>query len=84
LVACDSNLIFSRESNYNYAVGNRKMGIDEWKREFNGRYDKYSISADPMFYNVDLQDFRLRQNSPALKMGIAPIDMDKIGIQQKK
>ena len=84
LAVCDSNLIFSTASSYNYSVGNRKLGIEEWKSEFNGRYDKYSICADPMFYNVDLQDFRLRQNSPALKMGITPIDIDKIGIQQIK
>ncbi len=83
LAACDSNLIFSKTGIYNYADGNKKRSAEEWKNTFNNRYDQNSIYADPLFYNVDLHDFRLLKNSPALKMGITPIDIDKIGVQKK-
>lgn len=76
---CDYNLIFSEKGIYYYVGGNRKIGIDDWKRAFNGRYGKNSVYADPLFYNVASHDFRLKNNSPALKMGIIPIDVDMIG-----
>lgn len=41
--------------------------------------DKRSIVADPLFVNVSNFDFRLRPNSPALKMGFQQIDMSKVG-----
>ncbi len=44
--------------------------------------DLHSISSDPLFVNVDKGDFRLRPNSPALKLGFEPIDVSKIGLQR--
>jgi hypothetical protein len=35
---------------------------------------KYSIVGNPLFVNMDTGDFRLSENSPALKLGIKSID----------
>jgi hypothetical protein len=43
-------------------------------------HDKDSVYADPLFVDWEKGDFRLRAESPALKMGIKSIDMDKIGL----
>ncbi|MBZ5621197.1 MAG: right-handed parallel beta-helix repeat-containing protein [Acidobacteriia bacterium] len=48
----------------------------EWKAA--GR-DTESIIADPLFVNASNFDFRLRPESPALKMGFHQIDMTGVG-----
>jgi len=52
------------------------MSFDEWKAS--GR-DTDSIIADPLFVNASNFDFRLRPESPALKMGFQQIDMAGVG-----
>src|ERR1035438_9789153 len=42
--------------------------------------DRDSTIIDPLFVNAGNFDFRLRPESPALKMGFHQIDMTKIGI----
>jgi parallel beta-helix repeat protein len=37
--------------------------------------------GDPRFVNPSVNDFRLRPDSPALKLGFEPIAIDKIGVQ---
>lgn len=41
--------------------------------------DSGSIIADPLFVNADNFDFRLRSESPALKMGFHQIDISTVG-----
>ena len=48
----------------------------EWRAA--GR-DTDSIIADPLFVNASNFDFRLRQESPALKMRFQQIDMTGVG-----
>ena len=42
--------------------------------------DKDSVIADPLFENPAAYDFRLKPDSPALKLGFQPIDTSKIGL----
>jgi hypothetical protein len=42
-------------------------------------HDKNSIIADPLFVDAKHYDFRLRSNSPALKLGFKPIDISTVG-----
>ena len=41
--------------------------------------DRNSQVADPLFVDVSKNDYRLKSDSPALKMGIAPIDVSTSG-----
>ena len=48
----------------------------EWKA---AGHDAGSVIADPLFVNAGNFDFRLRPESPALKMGFHQIDLAKVG-----
>jgi parallel beta-helix repeat protein len=50
--------------------------FEEWKAA--GR-DAGSLIGDPLFVNAGSFDFRLRPDSPALKMGFQQIDMSTVG-----
>lgn len=43
--------------------------------------DKNSVASDPLFIDPENGDFRFKPESPALKMGITPIDLSKIGLR---
>lgn len=53
-----------------------KMTLQEWQKK---GQDVHSLIADPLFVNPEKGDFRLKPNSPALKLGFQPFDMSKIG-----
>ncbi|MBB3207962.1 hypothetical protein FHS27_003789 [Rhodopirellula rubra] len=44
--------------------------------------DANSHAVDPLFVDPENGDFRFRPDSPALEMGIVPIDLSKIGLRQ--
>ncbi len=50
--------------------------LDVWRQQ--GR-DHDSIIADPLFVNAGNYDFRLRPDSPALRLGFRPIDSSAVG-----
>ncbi|MDO6792088.1 right-handed parallel beta-helix repeat-containing protein [Tamlana sp. 1_MG-2023] len=43
--------------------------------------DQNSVTTDPLFVDIENGDFRFKPNSPALKMGIIPIDVSEIGLR---
>ena len=43
-------------------------------------HDAKSHYGDPMFVDWKNADFRFRPGSPALKMGIKPLDLSKVGL----
>ena len=45
-------------------------------------HEKNGAYADPLFEDLENGDFRLKPDSPALKMGIKSIDMSKIGLTE--
>ncbi|NOZ22185.1 MAG: right-handed parallel beta-helix repeat-containing protein, partial [Planctomycetes bacterium] len=55
--------------------------LDEWQAR---GHDKHSIVANPKFVNAKKYDFRLKPDSPALKLGFKPIDMSKVGLYGEK
>lgn len=44
--------------------------------------DANSTASDPLFVDPDNGDFSFKPDSPALKMGIKPIDLSKIGLRK--
>jgi hypothetical protein len=51
---------------------------EEWR---NMGYDFHSIVADPLFVDPENDDYTLREDSPAFKLGFRPIDISTVGIQ---
>jgi len=54
------------------------LSLDQWRLQ-KGR-DQHSILADPGFVDVKNLDFRLKLDSPALKIGFTPFDYSKAGV----
>lgn len=42
-------------------------------------HDLHSVMADPLFVAPGQNDFQLKPNSPALKLGFKPIDLSQVG-----
>jgi parallel beta-helix repeat protein len=55
--------------------------LEKWRAR---GHDVNSIIADPLFVAPEKYDFRLKTNSPALKLGFKPIDLSKVGVRSKK
>jgi len=51
----------------------------EWEAWQMAGADTHSVVADPLFVDAAHGDFRLKPESPALKLGFQPIPLDKIG-----
>ena len=70
------------DNNCYYAVGKDVSFIGksppDWIKETG--HDKNSIIADPLFVDAKNYDFRLKPNSPALKIGFKPFDYNKAGV----
>ena len=45
-------------------------------------FDQHSVVADPRFVDAAKDDYRLKPDSPALKLGFKPIPVEKIGPYQ--
>jgi hypothetical protein len=44
--------------------------------------DAHSLAVDPLFADPANGDFRLKAESPALKLGFVPIDVSRIGLRK--
>jgi hypothetical protein len=51
-------------------------GWESWKAQ---GWDQHSIIADPLFENWEKDDYRLKKDSPAFKLGFQQIPVGKIG-----
>ncbi len=55
----------------------RVLTWDEWRAQ---GVDEHSLLADPLFVDAANRDYRLRPDSPALKLGFKQIPIDQIGL----
>ena len=53
--------------------------LKEWQRM---GFDVHSVVADPLFMDPGKDDYRLSPDSPALRLGFQPIDVNQIGIRR--
>lgn len=56
--------------------------LDEWTSWQAEGWDKRSLIADPMFVDWQKDDFRLKPESPAFKLGFEAIPVEKIGVRE--
>jgi hypothetical protein len=73
---------FSADRNVYWMPGGKSfdfagMSFHDWQAV---GYDRDSVIADPAFVDAAKGDFRLKPNSPALKLGFVPFDASKAGV----
>jgi len=76
VVRVDRNLIYqvgAAEPRVGWGGG---MSFADWQAR---GFDKHSVYADPLFADPAKDDYALRPDSPAFKLGFVPIDVSKIG-----
>lgn len=71
----DHNLYFSAGQKPVTFFGG--LTLEQWQQK-RGQ-DKHSLVADPSFVDPKKDDFRLKPDSPALKLGFQPFDASKAG-----
>ena len=79
----ENNLFFNAAGRYELYDRSDKLGsaknalsLEEWRKL---GYDTNSLIADPLFVDPEHDDYRLRPESPALKLGFQLIDVAQIG-----
>jgi hypothetical protein len=70
--------------NIYYCAANSKLGKTMLKKQQADGVDTHSLAVDPLFVDPENGDFRLKPNSPALKLGFVPFDMSKVGLRSGK
>ncbi len=55
------------------------VSMGEWESWQALGNDTHSLVADPLFVNAEQDDYRLKEDSPAFKLGFKPIAVEKIG-----
>ena len=53
------------------------------KKQQRDGVDSHSLAVDPLFVDAANGNFRLKPNSPALKMGFVQFDMSKVGLRSE-
>ncbi|NQT86421.1 right-handed parallel beta-helix repeat-containing protein, partial [bacterium] len=75
--ASDKNLFWKPGGPILIRQHRKLLTLEDWQK----RFDKNSIVADPQFVDLAGRDFRLKPTSPALKLGFEPIDTSRIGLK---
>jgi len=86
VVTCDHNLYWNPNGaplkvSGQMPGGGKDRSYDGWRKALGGKFDANSVVADPLFVDPALHDYRLRPDSPALKLGFKPIDTSRIGLK---
>jgi len=68
--------------NIYYSAADIDAGKKMLKQQRQNGVDKNSQSVDPMFVDPENGDFSFKPGSPAIKMGIKPIDVSKAGLKK--
>jgi hypothetical protein len=67
--------------NLYYCGQDPAWGRDHLLREQPFGIETHSLSADPLFVDLESGDFRFRPESPAVKLGVQPVDSANIGLR---
>ena len=84
-----SNILMSPHADIGMPAGwgkkiDRNLFMDESQRlkNLSSGGDSNSLAGDPQFLDPDRGDFRVKDTSPALKLGFVNFDMDRFGVQK--
>ena len=71
------------DTDYNiyYCTTDPTLGDEMLAKQRSDGVDAHSQAVDPMFIDPENGDFRFQPNSPALKLGIKPIDVSEMGLR---
>jgi hypothetical protein len=71
------------DTDYNlyYCAENPLLSQQALERAQKEGIDLYSLATDPLFIDLENGDFRLKPESPALKLGFVPFDLSKVGLR---
>lgn len=72
------------DENLYFCAADPEWGARHLEQERQFGIEKNSISADPLFVDVENGDLRFQEGSPAVKLGIEPIDLDNIGPSKRR
>jgi hypothetical protein len=86
----DNNVYYNAQGAMTFAEARGKNStkehatLDAWRKATRGtsNFDTSSRAVDPQFVDASARDYRLRETSPALDMGISSIDTSSIGLLQ--
>ena len=70
--------------NIYYCVTDRTLGKAMLEKQQSDGVDAHSLAVDPLFVDPENGDFRFKPGSPALEMGIVPIDLSRVGVLPMK
>jgi hypothetical protein len=75
---CDYNVYFHESSHQLKVAGVADDSFDRWRQM---GFDAHSVIADPLFENLDAEDYRLKPGSPAFRLGFQRIPIERIGLR---
>jgi len=80
ITECDRNLYWQLDGGLGKsdAAVTPKGTLAQWQA---AGFDAHSLVADPLFVNSAKDDYRLKPDSPAWKLGFKPIDVSRIGVR---
>jgi len=84
LERCDYNLYFHNAWDIRFRIeglAESPLSLTGWQKGTG--FDLHSLVGDPLFVDLAHDDYRLRPESPAIKLGFIPIDVQEIGIRPR-
>ena len=57
------------------------LGVSMLRKQQTDGVDAHSLAVDPLFMDAVNGDFRLKPDSPALKLGFIPFDISRVGLR---
>lgn len=68
------------DHNIYFCASAPELGKQMLEKQQRDGVDAHSLAVDPLFVDPANGDFRLKPDSPALKLGFVPFDMSKVGL----
>lgn len=80
--SADNNLFYQPQGVYRMRGVPGIRSLDQWREGLDREFDQHSRVADPLFVDVENNDFRLRYDSPAYAAGFQDINLVDIGLSK--